>query len=184
MPDRNFWLDLWSDNTKHCFDNVLFHLGHFREIQSSVRENIIALAIRYTREYRDVHFDFDLNPQKIMMTGHQPVLFHSGVWYKNFILSHLGKRLQAVPIHLIIDNDICRVPSIQVPTGTIKNPELKQILIDEESAPVPFEHRRIQDIYQFTSFTNRLEKAAGPWVKNPLVNKLWTYVIDAFENPQ
>ena len=44
----------------------------------------------------------------IMLTGHQPELFHPGVWYKNFVLGSLAQRIEAVGIHLLIDSDMCR----------------------------------------------------------------------------
>ena len=40
-----------------------------------------------------------------MLAGHQPELFHPGVWVKNFALNGLARRHGLTPINLVVDND-------------------------------------------------------------------------------
>ena len=41
----------------------------------------------------------------IFLAGHQPELFHPGVWFKNFALGDLARRYQATAVNLVIDSD-------------------------------------------------------------------------------
>ncbi len=52
------------------------------ELARQAREEMLAEAIAWTRQYRDV----DVPPSTIFLAGHQPQLFHPGVWLKNFAL--------------------------------------------------------------------------------------------------
>jgi len=51
----------------------------------------------------------------VFVTGHQPELFHPGVWAKNFALNGLARRLNAVPLNLIVDNDTMKAGHILAP---------------------------------------------------------------------
>jgi hypothetical protein len=41
----------------------------------------------------------------IVMTGHQPELYHPGIWVKNFVLQRLSEELPALGIDLVVDTD-------------------------------------------------------------------------------
>ncbi len=49
------------------------------------------------------------------VTGHQPELFHPGVWIKNFAVGHLARRHGGVALNLIVDDDTPKWASIRVP---------------------------------------------------------------------
>ena len=49
-----------------------------------------------------------LSDVPFILSGHQPEMFHPGVWYKNFVLGSLARKLDGVGIHLLIDSDTCR----------------------------------------------------------------------------
>src|SRR5271166_3379718 len=40
----------------------------------------------------------------IILAGHQPELFHPGVWIKNFALNGLARAYEAIPLNLVVDN--------------------------------------------------------------------------------
>ena len=47
-----------------------------------------------------------LRPRRsIFLAGHQPQLFHPGVWFKNFALDRLARRHGAVAVNLVVDSD-------------------------------------------------------------------------------
>ena len=69
------------------------------------RAELLDLAFQYTSSYRNTSLDRQ-NATTLIMSGHQPKLFHPGVWFKNFALSNLGQRLGATAVNLIVDNDI------------------------------------------------------------------------------
>ncbi len=80
----------------------------------------------------------------LIVTGHQPELFHPGVWAKNFAAAGLARRLQGAALNLIVDNDLCKSASLKVPWPAEK-PGIKEVLFDEPQPPMPHEERFVQD---------------------------------------
>ncbi len=48
-------------------------------------------------------------------TGHQPEIFHPGVWAKNFIAGGISSSLKSTSLHLVIDTDCPTQPAIRLP---------------------------------------------------------------------
>lgn len=140
-------------------------------LASQARRELLALARAYTGVYRDLPVADDSSP--LLLAGHQPELFHAGVWFKNFVLSSLATRLNALAVNLLIDNDTLRTAAIRVPTGTLDNPRIELIPFDAPSDEVPFEDREILDAACFHSFASRSTAAIAPLVANPLLTDLW-----------
>jgi hypothetical protein len=112
-----------------------------------------------------------------LLSGHQPELFHPGVWYKNFVLGSLARKLDGVGIHLLIDSDTCRSASVRVPTGSVNAPRVEAVAYDEPMAEVPHEERTIRDAATFSTFAERSSSLIRPFVANPLVAELWPLVM-------
>ena len=51
----------------------------------------------------------------IVMTGHQPELYHPGVWIKDFLLHRLSHDTGALGIDVVVDSDAFNVLAIQAP---------------------------------------------------------------------
>jgi hypothetical protein len=148
------------------------------DLAATARHALIQQAAEYTRPYRDVA-DRLRNPSAgapLVLSGHQPQLFHSGVWYKNFVLGGLARRLGGVGIHLLIDSDLCRSASIRVPTGPRERPSAQAVPYDEPAAEVPYEERQIRDAATLASFDQRVAALIQPLVREPLVQSLWALV--------
>ncbi len=156
------------------------------ELSSSARRALVEKAATYTSQYRDVPERFRQVQSFIrapfILAGHQPQLFHSGVWYKNFVLGSLARQVDAVPVHLLIDSDLCRSASIRVPTGTVDDPRVEVVPYDEPSGEVPYEERAIRDLDALRSFADRAAALIRPFVSDPLVTSLWPLALD--RNPQ
>src|SRR5688500_14695783 len=85
----------------------------FSNLIARARGVLLAKALEFTGEYRDVSFAQTIAPgTPFLLCGHQPELFHPGVWFKNFLLSSMGASLPAVPINLVVDTDVVRSTSI------------------------------------------------------------------------
>ena len=81
------------------------------------RQEAAELAVQYTSQYQSVsRLHADYLEQPFFLSGHQPELFHSGVWFKNFLLSQLAMSTGGVAINFLVDNDLCRDTAIRVPT--------------------------------------------------------------------
>src|SRR5262249_49853542 len=68
---------------EHDYDVQGERLAH---LAAQARQELIDAAYAYTRGYRDVPAITPEARQRVFLAGHQPQLFHPGVWYKNFIL--------------------------------------------------------------------------------------------------
>jgi hypothetical protein len=75
------------------------------------------------------------------MGGHQPDLFHPGVWLKNFAIDAYARRLGGTAINLIVDTDYCRSTSVGVPVGTPESARLEYVPFDRDGPPVAWEER-------------------------------------------
>ena len=145
------------------------------ELQEQGRTELLQLARDYTSSYRDV--DLEVHPASaIILSGHQPKLFHPGVWFKNFVLSRLGQQLSATPVNLIVDNDIADVTSIPVPRVDVDSASVQDVPLDRPGHHIPYECRSIADPSFFQSFDQRATQAISSLVDTPLVQRLWPLV--------
>ena len=119
------------------------------------------------------------------MSGHQPLLFHPGVWFKNFALSSLSQAVGAMPVNLVVDNDVCGPAAIKCPAFVNGKASMRLIEIDSAYAAVPYEVRPIVDDAMFHSFSKRATDqvtdclAAFGKQASPLVERLWQHVKSA-----
>lgn len=157
----------------------------FESLSQLAREECYQAAVDYTGQ-AVTNLQAKV-PQKldstlpILMAGHQPQLFHPGVWFKNFTLNHWAHTLHAAPINLIIDSDLCRTVSIRVPTcdggsplNSASNPiRVETIAYDTPSLAVPYEERTIADRSIWNSFADRVQSAIQPLVSKPLITQFW-----------
>jgi hypothetical protein len=74
-----------------------------------------------------------------IVTGHQPSLFHPGVWAKNFFAASVAHRLNGRAINLIVDNDAVGAASVGVPSGDRKSPRLASVPFASLPKSMPWE---------------------------------------------
>lgn len=80
-----------------------------QSLRRTARVDLMRAAKRYVASYRDVPElpgSEDVDRVPMLMSGHQPELYHPGVWFKNFVLSKAASVHNAVAINLIVDNDL------------------------------------------------------------------------------
>lgn len=125
--------------------------------------------------------------QPLILSGHQPDLFHPGVWFKNFALAALAQRFGARAVNLEIDNDLCRSTSIRCPqrereanAGEASGYSVVPIAFDEMDEPIPFEQRAVADEALFASFGERVARQLEPVVSDPIVEPLWPLVVEQY----
>lgn len=58
---------------------------------------------------------FKERPGPLFQTGHQPVLFHPGVWIKNFLVDDLAAASAGTGLNLIVDTDAADDAGLDVP---------------------------------------------------------------------
>jgi hypothetical protein len=115
-----------------------------------------------------------------LVTGHQPALFHPGVWIKNFAVTALARRLgDAVGLNLIVDNDVAPTPSLLVPSGSLSAPRWESLAYDTSPGAAPWEEIRVTDRNLFESFGGRVGQVLAPWGIAPLAVEFWPRVLQA-----
>jgi hypothetical protein len=158
------------------------HGRSMAELSASARRNLLQFAVAFTSQYRGVPDDWRqgeaLADRPLILSGHQPEMFHPGVWYKNFVLGGLARRMEGVGVHLLIDSDLCRTASIRVPTGSMEQPRVQAICYDKPAAEVPYEERKILDPAALRSFADRASAAIRPYVREPMVASLWPMAVE------
>ncbi|MCP4193620.1 MAG: hypothetical protein GY768_23660 [Planctomycetaceae bacterium] len=174
-------VDTWLQRNRLILDRWEFDFAGQspQALRSDVRSYLLTQAQQYTAAYRDVSLPTRCSAESfVVLTGHQPELFHAGVWFKNFVLDRIARKAQAVPIHLIIDNDIPKTTAICVPAGTIAKPTIQTIALEQPTA-LPFEERLIQDASLYQSFDQRVATAVHELVSDPLLLTSWQESIEA-----
>ena len=124
----------------------------------------------------------DKPSKPIILSGHQPTLFHPGVWLKNFLLSSLAKRVGGDGINLVIDADICRRCSIDVPARRGDSYALEDVPYDVVKEFLPWEECRANDLRLFEDFPNRVKstfKSIASAGDGLLLDQLWPFVVEA-----
>ncbi len=146
------------------------------QLAAQARAELIEAAWNYTRAYRDVARP-TLGPSTpVLLAGHQPQLFHPGVWFKNFVLAGIARWHSGVAVNLAIDSDTIKTASLRVPSGTLAEPNVESVPLDRQTSEIPFEERAILDRACLESFGSRAAETIRPLVSDPLVREFWPLV--------
>ena len=169
--------------TRHLIASCPVRLGEksLAELAAEARGQLLDAACRWTRRYGEVEegpFDPD---RPIVLTGHQPELFHPGVWLKYFVAGEVARIAGGVAVNLLIDNDVLKRVSVPVLSGDSESPNLVQIPFDRGPGGIPFELREVCDPPLFESFAVRAGEYLRPWVAQPLLDRFWSLVREAWK---
>jgi len=146
------------------------------EFRAAARSEVIAAACRWTSDL--LGRTVDVEPAApLIMTGHQPELFHPGVFAKNIATSQLASRANGVGLNLVVDNDLMASTQIRIPVGDRENPGISTIDFDTARPPIPWEEARVSDMSLLESFADRVSSAMRTWNIEPLVADFWPKVV-------
>ncbi|MDA0657892.1 MAG: hypothetical protein O2931_17900 [Planctomycetota bacterium] len=145
----------------------------------SARQGLLTAAVAHTQSYRSVGLPAESAGRPIVMVGHQPQLFHPGVWFKNFVMHRLTQECGGIAVHVIIDNDLCRRPVMAVPGGKPMDFSLQQVLLDADSRSLPYESRSIIAPDIFASVADRVRTAMDQFPFEPLISEIWPDAVAA-----
>lgn len=113
----------------------------------------------------------------LFVTGHQPELFHPGVWVKNFATATLARKHQGIGLNLIVDNDLAKSTLVRVPSQVGDRLRLVPIELDRWAGELPHEELAVQDESLFESFGRRVRETLGHLVADPLIETYWPLVV-------
>jgi hypothetical protein len=114
-------------------------------------------------------------PAPLIITGHQPELFHPGVWVKNFASAGLAKRVGGHAVHLTVDNDIVHSTDLAVPHWHTdpSGVHVRPVPFDRNGQAYTHELRPIFDATLFNSVPDRLVPEFSRWPFRPVLPAVW-----------
>ena len=120
----------------------------------------------------------------LLMAGHQPELFHPGVWAKNFVLAGQAKRLGAEAVNLIVDNDTFKTRALTLPRAAsdAHGVELETVPFDVSAPELPYEEAYPRDWAAVESWPDRLRPITDTWNFQPLIDSVWPRIIGCLKS--
>ncbi len=153
-----------------------FHGKSLEALSRQARQELLAEARAWTARYRTVPELAAMPSDCLVLAGHQPQLFHPGVWFKNFALGYVARQQGGTAINLVIDGDTMKSPAVLVPTGSVRQPSVVAVPLDQPGPIIPFEERQVLDRATFRTFSRRAAQAVAPLVRDPMVCAYWALV--------
>ncbi|MEI8371494.1 MAG: hypothetical protein WCJ35_01535 [Planctomycetota bacterium] len=148
------------------------------ELSRQARAELLVAARTWTAAYREIDMPSLDSERLIFLAGHQPELFHPGVWFKNFALGALARQHGAAAVNLVIDSDTMKSTALPTPGGSLDDPRRESVLFDRPDGRLPFEERGILDANGFASFGRRVAQRIAPLVPDPLIQRFWPMVLE------
>jgi hypothetical protein len=116
----------------------------------------------------------------LILAGHQPELFHPGVWVKNFAAHGIARRHGATALNLIVDSDTVKATTLRLPGWQRGfgpgHARVRTLPFDRWAGEVPYEERPILDASLFESLPQRAADVVQEWNFKPLLPEFWAEV--------
>jgi len=154
------------------------------EIRRQAREDILEAAQLYFAEAGEPIPP--LQGAALFLAGHQPDLFHPGVWIKNFALNGLAKAHGATPLNLIVDSDAAKTLFIRVPKlnsvstkGRIEPDQVTvtTIPIGRWKPEIPYEELAVTDESMFEGVEGEVAPILRNWGLPSIFESFWREAI-------
>lgn len=147
-------------------------------LRPRARNEVAARARSYLARFNLTAPEQVSTAHPLVVTGHQPELFHPGVWVKNFAVGGIAAESGGVGLNLIVDNDLPKSSSIRVPRLDPAGIQLSRIEFDEWGGEVPFEEMIVRDESRFAAFGERVRDSLGGAVADPLIESFWPIAVE------
>jgi len=173
---------LLAGNRQRLAQNTLEILGRpLTDLRRQTRQVVVHTARVYLEQAGEPVPSFD--DRSLLLAGHQPELFHPGVWIKNFALHGLARLHRATPVNLVVDNDTAKSTALSLPPGE-KNSGPADAFVrplavpfDQWAGEVPYEERRVRDEELFASLPERVRRITSAWPFKPMLPDFWAEVL-------
>jgi hypothetical protein len=147
------------------------------DLRAQARREVLEASARFHEKLGlELHARAD-DTAPWLMTGHQPELFHPGVWAKNIAVGVLGAGGQATAVNLIVDDDVPKSASIRVPCRIGEGLRGQGVAFQSRVPDTPFEDWRLEDREGFASFGARVSSALGDLIPDPMIRRYWPEVM-------
>lgn len=143
----------------------------FYELLTLARQEILAASTQYHQEAGEPVFESKREPW--LVAGHQPEIFHPGVWFKNFALHQLARRHGAMSLNLIIDTDAAGPALLHAPAES----RVASVPFDRSNMETPYEERKVEDESIFADLPERMAPLVAGWGFEPMLGLYWKEVL-------
>lgn len=177
----------WVAENRKLFaqSSCVLHGRSLDSLRTAARKSAIRAAQVYTRSILNLDLPelSENTDHSCLVSGHQPELFHVGVWAKNFALAKLAEQTKSVGLNLVIDNDSLGSTSIRVPSGTASQIRIDRVQYDLPRPPLPWEEAQVLDPAQFQAFgADVAQRIRQSWGFEPLIGTAWPAAVQAMAN--
>jgi hypothetical protein len=124
----------------------------------------------------------EATPTPLVVTGHQPELYHPGVWVKNFATASLARAHRGIGLNLIVDNDIPKSSSIRVPVLAGDRARVVRVEFDQWQGELPYEDLKVHDERVFASFRDRALRVLKGAIPDPILVDFWPRAVRQTQN--
>lgn len=151
-------------------------LRHNRELSTGYTDWIRDLRDKARREISG-YLGITLEAKPLVVSGHQPELFHTGVWFKNFVLHRLATSYDCVPLNVQIDHDVVKDINLSIPVlraGRLTLATCK-LPTSERGDSLPWENTRCtpQIAEEWKEAILQLSSGLGHFGIEPLLQTRW-----------
>jgi hypothetical protein len=173
---------LLAENVRlHAQASYDFQGRGLTQLAAQARNELLAAARRWTAAYRPDAVAAGSRPGPIFLAGHQPEMFHPGVWLKNFVLGALARQYGGTAVNLVIDSDTAKNTALRTPGGSIAQPNVEMIPFDRPEPRLPYEERRVVDRRQFEDFGRRVTQRMAALAPDLLLRQFWPMVLQRLQ---
>ena len=180
-PDRVG--ELIETNRKRLEESKVTILGRpLKEIRHELQESRAIVADANKWACNRLAEKWPIRP--VIAAGHQPEMYHPGVWIKNFAIEALAHRFKAAPLNLVVDSDTIKSAAIHVPIWNSDPAEVRRELVAFDHSPgeEPYVQRPIYDPKQFREFASSVEAIALNWPFTPILTEVWRHAVQMLDD--
>lgn len=193
LPPLCQFRSLWQSNLARkanqrslAIDGLPPTISNLGQWQTLARQEARTLAFQHSAQYLNEEAIAQLQQRSqdsFIFAGHQPELYHPGVWFKNFVLSRLADDVKATPINLVVDSDLSTKSSVSVPETQASKIAYSSIPFDVPSIALPFQDRLLASRETFNAFPALASSAMRDYngSSSILAEPLWREIRSAFE---
>ncbi|MFM7131940.1 MAG: hypothetical protein ACKO0V_21540 [bacterium] len=145
------------------------------ELRRQARADFLTMSAMWMGDLAEVATNVDLQKPWVM-TGHQPELYHPGVWAKNFAVSAVAEKMGGVGVNLVADTDQLKANFLKVPTGEPARLSIEKLPFDDVTDGCPFEAWNVHNDSLFKDFGDHLRQRLAAFSSDPLIDEFWPLV--------
>lgn len=140
------------------------------------RRELLGAAIRWSGQYLDADLSTPAGDPSLMLSGHQPELFHPGVWFKNFVLDKWQSVTGQLSINLVVDNDQQNANWLSFPGKRGQRTAVVRENFDHGGIGQPYEERMLRHEDRFGDLVQRVQSRVASIAPAELLVEFWTHL--------